>query len=498
MTQEATHTSSWAPGTATIGAPSYALVDDVLTRAPLVLAPSTGVAQAATAMTSAGLGCAAVPIGGGFAVLTDADIRAWVAVGCPSSADAASLARCAAPVVRLGTSATAALIGLLDADVEHVVVIDDDGALRGLISARDLVVSPTTSSASLHEQLRRASSVGELRRRAQRLPVVMRDATRRGLPASQVTAVHSSLLDTLVRRTIELVVARTADLDTSRFTWLALGSGGRREAVPSSDLDAAVVLDDGLSTDEVEAYRAAVADVVVELRSMGLASDEHGANPSHRLFSRTASQWRDGAREWLSDPSQAQGAVPSKGTVLVSLLVDGRPVVGDPEAPSVREAFHELRTHPAAMRLLLHQALVTRARLPSGWDVLRGRGGSFDVKAHALTPIVHLARWSALSAGSPALGTVDRLRATAGTVVLPQVEASTLVEIFELLQRLRLRHQLEQLDAGEAATDVVVIDKLSPIDRSVIRQAVREVAAVQRRAANLLAAAPAALAEIAP
>jgi CBS domain-containing protein len=34
------------------------------------------------------------------------------------------------------------------------------------------------------------------------------------------------------------------------------------------------------------------------------------------------------------------------------------------------------------------------------------------------------------------------------------------------------------------------MDRLSPIDRSVISQAVREISAVQRRAANLSASAP--------
>lgn len=466
------------------GAPSYALVDDVLAGAPLLLPPDTPLAEAAAAMTAAGRGCAAVREGDGFAVLADADVRAWVAGGCHLPADAASLARRRAPVVRLGTSATAALIALLDADVDHVVVVDGDGALRGVVSARDLLVSPTTSSASLHQQLRRAPSVEELRRRAARLPVVLRDATRRGVPSSQVTAVHSALVDAVVQRALELVLPRHEQVDPARLTWLSLGSVGRREAVPSSDLDAAVLLDDDLDAPEVDRYRAALRDVVSELTAAGMVCDEHGANPAHRLFARTGAQWRDHARELLSDPSRP------KGPVLVSLLLDARPVHGDRQAPSAREAFDDLRSHPAAMRLLLQQALATRARLPSGWDVLRRREGAFDLKSHALAPVVHLARWAALGAGSTATGTVDRLRAAAGSVVLPEAEASTLVEIVEVLQRLRLRHQLEQLDAGRPPTDVVAVDRLSPIERSVIRQAVREVAAVQRRAAGLLAAAP--------
>ena len=54
-----------------------------------------------------------------------------------------------------------------------------------------------------------------------------------------------------------------------------------------------------------------------------------------------------------------------------------------------------------------------------------------------------------------------------------------------MLQRLRLRYQLRQYRAGEQPTDVVTLKRLSPLDRSVVAQAVREIAAVQRRMDNV-------------
>jgi CBS domain-containing protein len=69
--------------------------------------------------------------------------------------------------------------------------------------------------------------------------------------------------------------------------------------------------------------------------------------------------------------------------------------------------------------------------------------------------------------------------------MVPEAEARILVEVFEVLQRLRLRYQLRQLDHGERPSDVVLMDRLSPIDRSIIGRAVREVAAAQRRADNV-------------
>ena len=69
--------------------------------------------------------------------------------------------------------------------------------------------------------------------------------------------------------------------------------------------------------------------------------------------------------------------------------------------------------------------------------------------------------------------------------MLPDSRAATLIEVFEAIQRLRLRYQLRQHEAGERPSDVLHLDLVSPIDRSVIAQAVREIAAAQRRMGNL-------------
>jgi len=464
--------------------PTYALVDDLIERTPLIVDAHLSVTEAATAMTASDSGYAAVPIvGHRFAVLTDAGIRAWLASGKPS-VSAATLADHGRPCVPPGTSSAEAMITMLDRDADCVLVVDPAGGLRGIVTARDFLVSPTTAGVSLHQQLRRAGSLDELRRRSARLPVTLRDFTRRGLASSKVIAVHSSLIDTIVRRTIDLVLLEHDELDPGAFTWVSLGSNGRREAVLSSDLDAAVAFSDGVSGDRIDRYRTVMGEIVAELARGGLTSDSHGATPAHRLFARTDEQWRAAGRQWLADPTE------NKGAVLISLLVDGRPIYGDPGPTSVARVFQELRASPGALRILLQQSLLQRARLRSVRTLLTRRQDRFNVKEHALAPIVNLARWAALSSGSPALSTIERLRTTAGSAILPQEEATTLIEIFEVLQRLRLRYQFAQLDAGEKPTDIVSVGRLSPIDRSVISQAVREIAAVQRRAANLSASAP--------
>jgi CBS domain-containing protein len=86
--------------------------------------------------------------------------------------------------------------------------------------------------------------------------------------------------------------------------------------------------------------------------------------------------------------------------------------------------------------------------------------------------------------GSPALQTQERLRAAAGSRMMTADDADTLVDVFEIVQHVRLRQQLEQLEAGETPSDTMRLRAMSTIEASVLDEAIREILAIQRRMAN--------------
>lgn len=467
--------------------PAYSTVEDLVTGPALVVEPSWTVAEVARLLTSSDRGCAVVTLPGHeLGLVTDAILRRRVIVEGVSAASPVSAVMTTAPVVAVsGESAAEALIRLFEQEGEFVVVTDPDRTVRGVVSLRDFTASSTTADVSLHEQLRRAGDMDQLAERAHGVPALLGDLLSRGLASGRVIAVYSTVLDAVVRRAIELVLAPHEGLSAETFTWLSLGSNGRREAVLSSDVDSAVAFTDPVSAELLGQYRAAFGEVHDLLARAGFASDGHGATAGRRAFVRTNDEWRIAARGWMTDPLRNQGAI------MTSLMVDGRPLFGRDGVPAVAATFADLRSHPSTMRLLLQDSLASRAKLRTTREALRRRPSTFDIKKHAILPVVNLARWAALSVGSPALGTTERLRAAAGSAMLPQDHADTLVEVFEVLQRLRLRYQLMALRAGRRPSDRLTFQLMSPIDRSVTAQAVREVAAVQRRLANVSAYVPA-------
>jgi CBS domain-containing protein len=471
----------WSTNQRAVGVPAYTLVDDLVARAPLVVDPGASIADAALRMAQADLGYAAVRIAPGrFGLVTDASIRDVVAAALPTTTPVAEIVDPDPPTVQLGASATEALIKVLERSADVVLVTDRTGELCGAVAPMDFVVSSTTAGAALHEQLRRATTVTELEHRYRGVPQLVSDLMARGLASSRVITVHSALVDTLVRRAVQVVMEAHPDLDVDSFTWLSLGSNGRREAVLSSDIDAAVSFADGTSAEEIARYRPAFLEITHVLERAGLNHDRHGVSPVNPEFARTHRQWEAAARGWLSRPTQDDAVIKT------CLLVDGRPIHGDLTLPEVARVFGDLRLHPSTMKVLLAIS-VDRPRTPRG----RWRRKQFDLKTQALLPIANVARWAALSVGATALGTQDRLRAAAGSPVLTAEDAETLGDVFEIVQRMRLRHQLEQFQAGETPSDTIRPRDLSSIEASVLGEAIGEITAIQRRMANLATFAPA-------
>ena len=227
--------------------PSYSSVDELIEREPLLVDPDTAVGEVARQMTDRSAP-AVVRLGAGrFGLVTDAVLRARVLVdGRPLTTPAREIMDTTAPVVCLGDTAAEALMLLLERDAEFLLVTDRAGELRGVVCPRDFAISPITVGVSLHEQLRRATSIEELAAFAGRVPPMLDDLLSRGLAAGRVIAVYSGFLDTIMRRAIGLVFARHPELSVDAFTWLSLGSNGRREAVLSSDVDSAVAFDDAV------------------------------------------------------------------------------------------------------------------------------------------------------------------------------------------------------------------------------------------------------------
>ena len=462
--------------------PANQSVAALIRHPPVLCSPETTIREAAERMTAAGATSVVIELGDSLGILTDRDLRSRVlAKGLAYDAPVSAAMSAPAYVVEQDRLGGDVLLEMLDREIRHLPVIAATGEVIGVVEAVDLLAVETLSSFYLRRAIARASSVSELAQVAGELPqaIVALHAAR--LAASSITAIYSVVLDALTRRLIELAVVEAGEAP-AEFSWLALGSQARREATPGSDVDSAIVWYGEVSEEVARPYLHALATTVAAgLSECAIRLDSHGASASDVLFVRSSESWRRVARDWIEHPTQEQALI------LVSVLVDSRPVWGIHTGSPVSDTFRSAQARPALLRLLARFALSHRP--PTGF--LRGlvvehggeHRGQLDLKHGGLLPIVDLARWAGMAAGVTNASTGQRLRAAGEAGTLPTSDVHTLEDAFELFTELRLEHQVEQLRAGRRLDDHVNPEHLSALTRSHLKDAFRAVASVQKHIA---------------
>ncbi|HKV21261.1 MAG TPA: putative nucleotidyltransferase substrate binding domain-containing protein [Mycobacterium sp.] len=446
----------------------------------LLVGPDASVREAVCRMTEHHVSYALIRLPDGeLGIFTDRDLRTRV-VAAGVSIDEPISAVMSAPARRVTADLTVetVLMDMLECGMKHMPVVTARGDVVGVLEDADLLAASARQSFSLRRSIGLATDATALQAVGQRVRGVAADLFRNGTKASATSAILSVVIDSLVRRALELAMAEAGG-ELDGFAWLTLGSVARREAMPSSDVDSAMSWRDDMAGAS-EPLRALAARTHQILDGCGLPHDSNGAVAYEPLFSRSQSAWVAAAEGWLDDPMRAQGIMMS------SLLIDGRVVWGDSSLHTVPAVYRSMREeHSDALRLQRLDALATRVRTRSLRDVLSRRGGTFDLKHHAITPIVNLARWGGLSAGLGSASTPARLSAAAQVGAISDQDAETLCDVFVMLQRLRMAHQVAQIAEGHTPGDVITMSELSPLNRSLLNEGLREIVAVQRRVRNV-------------
>ena len=460
-------------------------VRDVIRTAPIICSPSASIRDAANQMSTVGASALIVDLGSTVGIVTDGDLRSRV-VASGLSGDSPLSAVMTAPAFTVSDDrpGSEVLLDMLDRGITHFPVITSSGRIIGIVEDHDLIAMESTSSFHLRRAIAHAHTVDELLATSSKLRPTVIALHRGGMTALDVMSVFSVVADAFTRRALDFAVAQSGE-PPARFTWLALGSQARREAMPSSDLDSAIAWfgDDESDERSIRKYFSEIATIATEtLMRCGFRPDEHRVNASDPLFVRSLSSWQREAHSFLDDPTQ------KKALVLVSVLVDSRPVWGVESEPLIAETFRAARSYPQLLRLLAQFALSHKP--PVGFirglaiDI-SGEGRSrLDLKSGAVVPITDLARWAGMAAGVTCASTTVRLSAASDAGTLSASDALTLRDAFEFTCQLRLEHQVAQIEHGLEPGDVLTLDELSPLNRRYLKEAFRAVVSVQRHVAN--------------
>ena len=454
-------------------------LSSLVRRAPLCVSPQTSIKSALTQMQDAAVGSVVIvdATGKPLGIVTERDIVPRVVLaGADIEASVMGVATTSVATLSQTETATDAALLMAERGFRHVVVVDDDGAVCGVVSERDLFALQRHTLTGIGGEIRRAKSVSQLAVCASDARQLARNLIAQGVEALNMTRFVSHLNDQITRRLLDLVSSRHG-LQANDGCWIALGSEGRHEQTISTDQDNALVLGPGCNKATALAAAREVNDGLAECGFPLCKGNIMASNPALAL---SIDEWRAQFMDWIErgDP---------KSLLQANIFFDLRALWGNAELAAALQ--RDVLANASLNKRFLKQLSDNARAVEPPLDWLGNLSATHDVdgvavvdlKRFGVRPFVDAARVLALANARPETSTIKRLQALQTIGKLTRREVSEWRDAFSFVQSLRMRAQ-ERNPIASAPNSVAIAD-LSAMDARILKDCFRQARKLQQRLA---------------
>ena len=445
----------------------------------------TPISKAAAAMAHAQ--CSAIlvlaPTGEAIGIVTDQDLRNRVlATGAAASLPIAGVM--SAPLVRIEDRALLFEAARLmhEREVNHVVVTDERGATRGILTATEILHAQRHAIGTLLGEIREAHSPEEVRDSRAKLPVFVKALLESGARVESVTRIMTAVSDAVLLRLLALAEAELGPPPLP-FAFVVLGSEAREEQTLATDQDNAVIYADAEPEQAAAAreYFLRLGEKVCGwLDLVGYTRCKGEVMASNPKWCKPLAQWREfyGSCVTVAEPQNLHD---------VNVFLDMRLVHGEPGFVSgLRNALYQMLDTGGRDAFFFHLAQTTlRFKAPRGFFgniqlESIGDHAAFNIKT-AIIPLVNFARLYALCHRLPETNTLDRLTKLRDHGILLPSSHDELAQAYTALMQLRLTHQAAQTGRDEPPDNLINLGDLTQIERSMLKKIFADITVFQAR-----------------
>ncbi len=457
----------------------------IVNREPVAVSPETAIRQVIAAMADQHLGSMVIvdhgetPVG----VFTQSDVLKRIVLP-EIPLDQPIEAVMSTPVHTLPQAANAYDAALLMAmrGIRHVLVVDEGGKLKGVVSERDLFKLQGTGLRQIRHAIASATTLEVLQHARQDVRHLALTMLAEGVGGLEVTKFISTLNDSVTRRVIELNLDRH-DLYGIDWAWLSFGSEGRDEQTFTTDQDNGIVF---ICTDIMDREQTQwrflefARDVNHDLDVCGFPLCQGNIMASNPELCLTLEEWEEKFAQWIRMPEP-------QALLNATIFFDFRPLYGRFNlAHRMRlPLLRHTQDNPLFLRMLAQNALSVAPPLGRIRDFITDADpdnpGTIDLKKYGVRLFTDAARVFALARQIEATNTVSRLKRGGELMNMPEEEIAASIDGFNFLQLLRLRHQHLEQEQGRTGDNLIRPAELNEIERRILKETFRQARKLQAR-----------------
>jgi len=375
------------------------------TKNPVYCIANETLKEAALKMSEFKIGCIIVvddnkyPIG----IITSSDIKNKIATGLfPITTVVTNIM--SSPVVsdKKDLTVADAQLKMIKHNIDHLCITEDgtpNSKLVGVLTNHDIIASLGNNPTAILKEIKRASRTKTLRAARRKANGLLVSYLDQNIPLTHIINIISQINDAVTMKAIEIALEKMPTPPPVTFSWLALGSQGRKEQLLFSDQDNALVFEDvaGDKYEETQNYFLELSRLVTKsLNKVGFEYCEADMMASNPAWCKSISEWKKQFSSWILNPDD-------KAILLSSIFFDYNHIYGNQNLEKeLTDAIYETLEHTALFfRYLGRDALKNPSPLGFFKQFLVEQDGEqkdlFNIKYRALMPLIDTARLLVLS-----------------------------------------------------------------------------------------------------
>jgi len=410
-------------------------------------------------------------------IVTDKDIRRrCVAEGLPITACISEIMTHNMTTIDIKNNAYDALMTMTAKHIHHLPVTKE-GEVVGMVTVTDLMNNEGHNAVNFSSIIHKAKNLVDLKEISDLLPKLQIRLAKLGASADHVGKSISAITMAFTKRLIEMAEEMYGQAPVP-YAWLAAGSQARQEQLAHSDQDNAIIICDSMKPYDdawFENLAHFVCDGLAECGFIYCPGDIMATNPKWRQPTKV---WHKYFDAWVDTPTP-------KALLNSSVFFDLETIYGDASLLDAVRMNLLKKTKKSSLFIahLSKNALGLRPPLGFFRDFVLKQNGkhkaTLDLKHNGIAPIVDLARIYALSQGISAVNTIERIKQAAGSAAITKSSADNLIDAYEFLGVLRVKHQANKLTKGLDADNYLSPKELSKLEREHLKDAFKVIKTLQ-------------------
>ncbi|MDD3009042.1 MAG: putative nucleotidyltransferase substrate binding domain-containing protein [Arcobacter sp.] len=349
-----------------------------------------------------------------------------------------------------------ALTILIKRNIKRIGVTNSKGEMIGILEQIDVLSHFANHSYVVDSKIKKAKNVEDLKSASKDLINIIKSLHAKGVKVNHISNLIGQLNTKVYQKLYNLVLPKELRNDACL---IVMGSEGRNEQIIKTDQDNALVVRDDV---DVEQYRPYMQEITKHLIDFGYPPCEGNIMVSNPFWCKNVKEYKAETVRWIEAPDM-------QNYMDLAIFFDSFAVAGDKELLiNLKDnLFNKLHDKDVFMAYFARATLAFDT--PTTISNFMTKTHFIDIKKAAVFPIVQGIRSLALRERIRETTTVKRIKILEEKKILEKDKAAELLEAFDVVNTLRLKSQLEDIQAGKKINNEIDTHSLGKIERDLLK-----------------------------